>query len=374
MTKKVNRCKDKKNTHPKGRQTPKDVQNEKRGIRRETKEKPPYVATKEENSASKHAPEIMSARITNVKSWIHLIASELAEMNLGKPGRPFLYCNTMFVWFLLMLGDSRNATFADITGKGRGILESHDITAPSISTVHRRLKQMLPSMVRDAPPEDSRILCRYVTPTKRLRKRRVAVDSTGLTAMASFQYMAKKWDVEQKVIWLKLHSLVDVDSGEIIAFILTYNDTADSPMLPFLLEMAAMGGHRLSKVYGDGAYGCTENWKCVTEKHGAEFVTSFAKNSNATSDGCLARGRARARWCELPYDEWVEETGYGRRWRIEGSFGDYKRLESENLGSRTDEGHILQVVANVVVYNERKIIRADLLGITRNGIDISSKS
>ena len=34
MTKKENRRKDKKNAHPKGRRTPKDVQNEKRGIRR----------------------------------------------------------------------------------------------------------------------------------------------------------------------------------------------------------------------------------------------------------------------------------------------------------------------------------------------------
>lgn len=111
---------------------------------------------------------------------------------------------------------------------------------------------------------------------------------------------------------MKLHVMADVDTGEILSFILTYNDVGDSTMLPLLMERAVRVGHRISTVYADGAYGSDGNWRIVSSEYRCRFITSFKVNTRPNNNGRLARGEAARCWCTLPYDEWVEKTGYGR--------------------------------------------------------------
>ena len=69
-----------------------------------------------------------------------------------------------------------------------------------------------------------------------------------------------------------------------------------------------------------------------------------------------------------------EGNGLGIRWRVEGSFSDFKRQESKIFKSRSDDRHKLQSCAKVEVYNLRKEMRSDVLGTSRRGIDITSTS
>lgn len=353
------------------RQTPKDVENEKKGIYTVSEPKACPKPTKAENRANKLASMETDKRIHDIRGWVGMIGSELAGMNLGKAGRPFEFCDTMMVWILLILGFN-GMTYAKATGSAAGILANHGIRAPSVSTVHRRLRDLVSNKVKQAPPEDSRIICRYAMPKTTTRRRRTAIDSSGFTLSNFFQYCGDKWSVENENIWLKLHALVDIDSGEVLSYILTYNDVGDPGMLPLLMEEASNAGHTISAVYADGAYGTVENWRCLSRVHRCRFVTSFRKDSAPKNNGCSERGEEVRLWCRLPYREWAEVTGYSIRWRIEGTFSDIKRLVSENFRSRTDDGHRVMSYAKVLAFNMHKGIRADILGTTRNGIFIGT--
>lgn len=365
MTWKGTKNKDKK------RSTPKDVENGKLGILRDKKEpKVPRKPTKEENRANKNCSRDTAAYLMDATDVVNVYPSELERMNRNKIGRPFRYTDSMFAWILLLMG-YMDLSYGQAAGIAMDKLMGEDIPVPSISTVHRRVADLVSSIVLGAPPEDARILCRYVSPHKTRRRRRAAVDSSGFSLSGYFQWCESKWNVENRDVWLKLHVLVDVDTCEILAYILTYNDVGDSKMLPLLMELAARGGHMMDVLYADGAYGSIENWKIVSGDYRCRFVTSFTVSTTPRNRGCSARGEAVREWCSLPYDEWVEATGYGIRWKVEVVFSDMKRILSEVFRSKTDRGHIVIGYAKVASFNIHKNIRARILGVTGNGVKVS---
>ena len=56
-------------------------------------------------------------------------------------------------------------------------------------------------------------------------------------------------------------------------------------------------------------------------------------------------------------DQWKQEIGYGRRWKVECTFSDVKRLFGDILRSRTRQTDVEETVAKVVLLNEYKGIR-----------------
>lgn len=156
-------------------------------------------------------------------------------MNKRKLGRPFRYTDSMLSWILLIMG-YMNLTYAKATGVAMDKLGNAGIPVPSISTVYRRVAGLVSSLTPSAPPEDARILCRYVSSHTAHRFRRVAVDSSGFLPSNYFQWCEDKWAVENRNTWLKLHALVDIDTCEVLAYILTYSDVSDSRILPLLMS------------------------------------------------------------------------------------------------------------------------------------------
>ena len=366
MTFKKRKDKDKK------RSTPKDVENRKRGIYPDKKDpKTPRKATPNDIRGNNEAAVETTYRLISPEAMLRTFPKELFEMNRGKAGRPYIYPDCVFGWILAFMG-YLDLTFTKATGLAEWILNSRWKQAPSRSTVHRRILELVAKTVLGAPPEDSRVLCRYVSPHKTHRNRRVAVDSSGYSLSNYFKWCAEKWGVENKDVWLKLHALVDIDTCEVLAYILTYNDVGDPNMLPLLMELANRGGHKVSVVYADGAYGSVENWSVMSREYHCRFVTSFRSDTAPNNNGCPARGDAARCWCSLPYDEWVRVTGYGIRWKIEGTFSDLKRMVSEVFRSRTDLGHVAQSYAKVVGFNVHKTIRAELVGVTGNGVVLAA--
>lgn len=365
MTWKRTKSKDKK------RSTPKDVEDRKLGILHDKKEpKVPRKPTKEENRANKNCSRDTTAHLMDATDVVNAYPAELERMNRNRIGCPFKYTDSMFAWILLLMG-YLNLSYGQATGIAMDKLKREGIPEPSISTVHRRIADLVSSMVLDAPPEDARILCRYVSPHRTHRLRRGALDSSGFSLSNYFQWCESKWGIENKDVWLKLHVLADVDTGEVLAYVLTYNDVGDSRMLPLLMELAKRGGHRMSVLYADGAYGSIENWRIVSGEYKCKFVTSFTVSMTPRNRGCSARGEAVREWCSLPYDEWVKVTGYGTRWKVEVVFSDMKRILTEVFRSKTDRGHIVISYAKVASFNIHKNIRARILGVTGNGVKVS---
>ena len=148
-------------------------------------------------------------------------------------------------------------------------------------------------MALAAPVTDSRILCRFYLEDSIKRVRRLAIDSTGLTLSNIIIWRKTKWGVGPKYRgWLKVHALVDMDTNEIIAFVLTKDDVRDEGMLEYLLELADMGGVKYEEVYADAAYSSVENFKIICVDHGCKFITSFKSNTHDKNLGSKDRGEA----------------------------------------------------------------------------------
>ena len=364
---------DKKKSQNDGRRrTPKDVHNE-RDIRAPmvVTEKPKSrEATKQEVSANNRCSYEAARELFDVRSRLETFRTSVPA-NRGR-GRPELFSEMMILYGIEVMG-FLNVDYRKAAGIVAALLEQHGLGFPSYSRFYERVARAMDDMVLGAPVTDGRILCRFVMVDKTGRKRRLIIDSTGLTLTNITIWRKTKWKNGPKYRgWLKLHALTDLDTNGIVAFVLTKDDTGDEDMLEYLLEMADMGGVDYDVVYADGAYSSVYNFELVCRDRECRFITSFKSNTRAKNLGSLDRGEAARLWCELPYREWTLETSYHMRWKIESAFSDFKRLMSEFVRATTDSGMVREVVFKVQAYNYHKRVRAEILGTTGNGVVVGS--
>lgn len=278
-------------------------------------------------------------------------------MNRGKTGRPFLYCNSLIFWILMTM-TLNNMTFREAAGHAETRLKEHSRPSPKYSRLFERVKAILSDPVK----KSDGILAVGVNPNVTGRIRRLGLDSSGFSLSDSPLWREVKWGTgNDHKGWLKLHALSDVDTGEIIAYAITTDKVGDSPMLGLLLLRALEAGHKASELYADGAYSSSDNFEIVCKQLGMRFVTSFKKNTKPTNNGSEARGEAARLWCRLPYDEWVEQSGYGIRWKCECVFSDIKRMLGEECVAKTLAGAVRRLKAKIIVFNEYKALRYDIM-------------
>lgn len=336
--------------------------------------RPPTVL---ESRANNMAGTEFGKSIGDVAAWKGAFEEDLERMNRGKVGRPYEYSDLLIVWcmaFKTLFSGSLDV----FAGFCHSVLHNIGIKSPSPSRLDERMNEMAEKLCVLA---DLDIKSEYgegvlsASVCGRLTKnvRRVGVDSSGLSMSSSNCWRKKKWGTGPKDRgWLKIHALCDVDSGEIIAYALTTNEVGDAPLLRLLMDLAMREGHMISTVYADGAYSSDENWAYLCRDNNLKFVTSFKVNTSPTNNGCVARGEAARLWCSLPYDEWRIVSGYGTRWKGECVFSDMKRIFPETVESATDFGIVREVHARVMAFNKYKEIRADIMGVTGNGVNISA--
>ena len=334
---------------------------------------PPRDPTSAEMHANNYAKVDTGNLLGDLLHWIPMFRSDLREMNRGKVGRPYEYSNALILW-LMMCMTFFNADFRSTVGFARGVLEVFDIEVPSYTRfIERTMELSIGYIIEEDDPLKSKygkgILAVQCCGNVVDRIRRVGVDSSGISLSCHNMWRRKKWQTGTKDRgWLHFHVLCDVDSGEMLAYIISDSTVGDSPILRLLVDVAAEGGHRFDRVYADGAYSGDENWIHLCRDNGYEFITSFKVNTAPTSNGCFARGEAAKRWCSMPYDQWVKESGYGTRWKCECTFSDFKRLFPETVTAMTTTGMVRDIVSRVNVFNIYKRIRARMIGTTGNGI------
>jgi hypothetical protein len=166
---------------------------------------------------------------------------ELQEMNKGKVGEPFHYPNT----FLLLLGYAK-AYFHLPYRQTEGIVKAHaESKLPSIpdyTTISRRINRL------DIKIDDYKQKGKddYII---------VAIDSTGIKITNRGEWMPKKWNIQRRRGYLKIHLAVDVKSKRILSVKVTDEHKHDSRVLPELVEnISKQKGKKITKVLADGAY------------------------------------------------------------------------------------------------------------------------
>ena len=337
---------------------------------------PPRPNTAAEAHANNYATVELGQRYSDLSRWIPLFKADLEEMNRNKVGRPFLYSD-MMIWCILCLMTNLGTDLRTAAGDAAGRLAAFGMSTPSYTRLVERIQMLMAKIIEDPCQElleryGSSIRFVYASKCVSDRVRRVGIDSSGLNCSCANAWRMRKWKTGVKDRgWLVIHALSDIDSGEILAYAITDDSVGDSPMLKPLVQAALDAGHRFDTVYADGAYSGRENWSYLCREHHMRFITSFKSNSNAKSLGCIDRAKAADLWCSMPYDEWAEVTGYGRRWKCECVFSDFKQLFGETVTSRTELGICAELFAKVFMFNEYKRIRARMIGVTGNGVAIA---
>jgi len=160
-----------------------------------------------------------------------------------------------------------------------------------------------------------------------------AIDSTGIGSRTAGLWRHFLWGSTRG--WLKLHALVDVDTGMVISYTVTNEKISDHSQLSGLVDAAVGEGFTISKVIGDGAYDTYDCWNGMEERN-IEFIANIRDNA-VTTNNCFSRNKHVVYIREHGKKEWHEHVGYTIRWKVETAFSSLKKLFGESLRAKSEE-------------------------------------
>jgi len=294
-------------------------------------------------------------------SWTETIEKDLLAMNEGKIGRPFSFTDKAIEW-AVRLKHALGKSYRFIRGLLNYFLKKHGLPGISLTQIFVRCRKI--SAVGGA---DGRILasgsCNVDVSEAPIS---VAVDSTGMSLNKYGGWLAYHWNKKPVTGWIKLHAAVDPDSNRILAYAVTDERCGDVNILGPLVEDVVSAGHNVNKILADAAYDKKSYWSEYTAKKmdvAINIKSPQLNKHNPTgrlemkAHGCMPRAKEMMRIRDVGRDQWKQEVGYGRRWKVECTFSDIKRLFGDILRSRTRQTDVEETVAKVLLLNEYKGIR-----------------
>jgi Transposase DDE domain len=181
----------------------------------------------------------------------------------------------------------------------------------------------------------------------------VIVDSTGLKIYGAGQWLEEKHGVKGSRQWRKLHIAIDADTGEIIAEVLTDQDTSDVSQLETLLDQI---DDRIDRFTADGAYDGQPTYAAI-QRHSPSARIIIPPRS--TSIPKVIHGppiQREAHVISLAQEGrilWQERNDYGKRSRVETTMGRYKRGSGHRLNARTYVNQQAEASRRCYILNRR---------------------
>jgi hypothetical protein len=218
---------------------------------------------------------------------------ELEEMNRGRPGPRFRISNS-YIQLLAAIRYLFQMPYRQLEGFTRSL---------------HRLVPQLP--MADYSGIRKRILRLPVDPYEHLSESSdpvtIALDSTGVKVEKAGGWVERKHGKKKR--YVKLHFAVRVDTHEVVAMMVSTDETHDSKEAAGLLE-GACSRVNVGEALLDGAY---DSQKVYGELEGRGIMALVKPRRNARSDtGPLSRSVAVGMVRELGYETWAETVGYGR--------------------------------------------------------------
>lgn len=270
-----------------------------------------------------------------IDSW----HQELQEMNKGKVGEPFHYPNT----FLLLLGYAKtyfHLPYRQTEGIVKAHAEGKVPSIPDYTTISRRINR-LDIKIDDQNQEDDYII--------------VAIDSTGIKITNSGEWMGKKWNVQRRKGYLKIHLAVDVKSKKILSVKVTDEHKHDSQMLPELVnDMPKESDKKISKALADGAYDSNSIFQFLTNR-GILPCIRVRKNSKVKETNQFFRNLSVIAQ-RNDFSRWKDSVSYGWRWIAETAISTIKRMFGECVYSVKYDNMVKEVMLKIALYNRLRAI------------------
>lgn len=227
------------------------------------------------------------------RAWLKRWPAELGRVNRGKRGRPFVLPPTMLEAVRRMLVSMR-LSWRALEGVLRGLL---NVKAPDHTTIWKRLA------------------AEGAAPTVPPREAIVAVDATGFSTTLRGEWLRGHW--HRRRGFVKAHVMIDVETLEVLAVVVTDDRVSDSAVFASLIERALERGIVVRRVLADGAYDHREMFDLLHER-GIEAGIKIKRGAMAKSKGSsFARPRAMRERDALGQAAWEERYEYSLRWMIE---------------------------------------------------------
>ena len=125
-------------------------------------------------------------------------------------------------------------------------------------------------------------------------------------------------------------------------------------MLP-LVDSARGSRYGIDKAYGDAAYDQKDIRTGLIER-GVEPLVNL-KESDVHANGCLYKGAMIKERGELGAKAWKAKHRYGRRWKAECSFSDFKRMLGGSVRAKSMAGIVKEPSCKVWIFNRYKKFR-----------------
>lgn len=284
--------------------------------------------------------QIAKGRSNTPPGLKELADAELKAMNKGKgKGRRYEIAPVvlMVIWHYYCSLSSH--TYRSVQGwSEEAIAERLGVKVPHYSTMCKYSKGLGAAV----SPAADRLKGRRLT---------VAVDSTGIGSRTAGLWRHFIWGSTRG--WLKLHAMVDVETGIVIAYTMTGEKKSDQSQLLVLVDEAVRNGFILEKVLADGAYDTFACWNGMEDRE-ITYVCNIRDNAKQ-SPKCPSRS-VHVRYIQKHGKKaWYEHTGYTIRWKAETAFSSLKKLFGEALRAKGGERLNNELECRIEEFNSYKV-------------------
>jgi hypothetical protein len=187
---------------------------------------------------------------------------ELERMKKNKKGKPFTITNS-FIQAIDYIRCSFHLPYRQTEGIINATGKRLPDKSPSFGHICKRINKLIIDIKRRKKTDEDELI--------------IAVDSTGIKATNRGQWMAQKWNVQNKKGYFKIHVAVNIKIKEILALGVTDEKVYDGRLLKKLINHVLDGCTtktrgpnkmviKIKSALGDGAYDSNANFRYLQEK------------------------------------------------------------------------------------------------------------
>ena len=251
-----------------------------------------------------------------VEAWNHSNSSP-------KVGRPFIFSDVA-IESLLMLRELFRLPYRQTEGLGRSLasLMKADIPIPDFTSLAKRARAL-----------DVKI---------KLANRRgpihIVVDSTGLKVFGEGEWKMRQHGKTKRRTWRKLHLVVNADTQEIEAEVLTENSSHDADPVAELLDQIPQP---IESFRGDGCYDKWKVYDALAARNATPIIpphrnARIKQHGNSTNPP-LPRDEAIRDIRNVGRASWKRKVNYHRRSLAETAVYRFKTIFGRDLKNRALE-------------------------------------
>ena len=279
--------------------------------------------------------------------------SELKVMNKNKMGKPFLFPHTFilaigYIRYAFQLPYRQTQGIIDATGKN---LHSK---SPSYGHICKRINKLNVEIRGVGGGDKTADDDDYIV---------ISIDSSGAKITNRGQCLDKKWKVQNRKGYLKIHIAVNIKTKEIIALEVTDEKVHDGRMLKKLVNQVMDGSLtttisdtksnkkliKIKSVSADGAYDSNRNFQYLQEKGITPGIKVRSNSIVSERNNKLRNKEVYLQSKDLL--KWKMKRKYGHRWIAETAFSTLKRTFGEYVSATRFQNMIKEMMIKVSLYN-----------------------